>query len=121
MPPLEIALFGDLGHVVRITATLLGLGIVMAISPTTFGIEIGAVQGSSQARRRVLTIAAAVALSATVLALSQQQLARPAALFAFVAAESLISTTGPATMYLVVHTVSGVRPAAALVAILRTR
>lgn len=39
------------------------------------------------------------------------QLDRPGALFAFVAVESLVSTTGPATMYLVVHTLSTVRPA----------
>ena len=37
---------------------------------------------------------------------------RSGALFAFVAAESLVSATGPATMYLVVHTLSTIRPAA---------
>ncbi|MET1007745.1 MAG: hypothetical protein ABWX96_19505 [Propionibacteriaceae bacterium] len=166
MLPLEIALFDDLGHALRIIGILVGLGIVMAISPTTFGIELGAVEGSPDARRRVLIIAAAVALSSTLLALvflvinptalhalwtgklqpiveqhwvdafaglvlvlvgvrqwrraarpprpkrDQSRLDRPGALFAFVAAESLVSTTGPATMYLVVHTVSTIRPAA---------
>jgi len=167
MPPLEIALFDDLGHALSITGILVGLGIVMATSsPTTFGIEIGAVGGSPHARRRVLLIAGAVALSSTLLALvflvinptalhalwtgklqpiveqhwvdafaglvlvlvglwqwrraarpprpkrDQSRLDRPGALFAFVAAESLVSATGPATMYLVVHTLSTIRPAA---------
>ena len=167
MPPLEIALFDDLGHALSISGILVGLGIVMATSsPTTFGIEMGAVGGSPHARRRVLLIAGAVALSSTLLALvflvinptalhalwtgklqpiveqhwvdafaglvlvlvglwqwrraarpprpkrDQSRLDRPGALFAFVAAESLVSATGPATMYLVVHTLSTISPAA---------
>ena len=70
MPPLEIALFDDLGHALSTTGILVGLGIVMAASsPTTFGIEMGAVGGSPHARRRVLLITGAVALSSTLLAL----------------------------------------------------
>jgi len=166
MLPLEIALFDDLGHALSISGILVVLGIVMATSsPTTFGIEIGAVGGSPHARRTVLLIAGAVALSSTLLALlflvinptalhtlwtgklepiveqhwvdafaglvlvlvgfwqwrraarpprpkrDQSRLDRPGTLFAFVAVESLVSATGPATMYLVVHTLSTISPA----------
>ena len=166
MPPLETVGLGELGHALRIAAILLGLGLAMAFSPTTFGIEIGAVEGSRDARQRVLVIAAAVAAASTLLALlflvinptalhalwtgklqpiveqrwvdgvvglvlvtvgivqwrraavprrekhSQSRLDRPGPLFLFVLAESLVSTTGPATMYLVVHNLSTIRPAA---------
>lgn len=166
MPPLEIALFDDLGRALSMTGVLVGLGILMATSsPTTFGIEMGAIGGAAHARRRVLLIAGAVALSSTLLALvflvinptalhalwtgklepiveqhwvdafaglvlvlvglwqwhraarpprpkrDQSRLDRSGALFAFVAAESLVSATGPPTMYLVVHTLSTIRTA----------
>ena len=145
---------------VQALLTLLGLGLVMAFSPTTFGIELRAARDRSTIWRRVAVVTIGVVLAATVLAgvmsvfgavllsaLSkdglrhlltlrwldlgaalllvfagtwrwlhrgrpgrrarrQIDLDRPGVLLAVVAGESLLSTTGPATMYLVVRTVA---------------
>ena len=140
--------------------SLLGLGLVMAFSPTTFGIELRTARGRSTTWRRVAVVTVGVVLAATVLAglmsvfgavlLSalpkdalrhlltlrwldlgaalllvlagtwrwlhrgrptrparrRIDLDRPGVLLAVVAGESLLSTTGPATMYLVVRTLA---------------
>ena len=61
-------LLTDLGHLIRVVASLIGLGLVMAFSPTTFGIEIGTLDRPGTARRQVAVIAGAVAGAATLLA-----------------------------------------------------
>ena len=55
MSPLETDPLGTAGHLLRVAALLLGLGLFMAFSPTSFGIEIGAVERADRARRRVST------------------------------------------------------------------
>lgn len=158
-----LGLLGDAGHLARAVGGLLVLGMALAFSPTTFGIEIGAVEDGRRTRARVIVIAAAVALAATLLAvlfvlvspntlhalwtgrvrtiLTQRwfdaavglllimvgsvqwrrarrprrprppgRLERPRVLFGVVLANSLLSTTSPATMYLVVRTIGTTRP-----------
>ncbi|WP_204912106.1 hypothetical protein [Microlunatus spumicola] len=145
---------------VQALVVLLGLGLVMAFSPTTFGIELRTARDTSTVWRRVAVVTLGVVLAAVVLAgvtvafgtvllsaLSRDglrhlltlrwldlvaalllvlagtwrwlrrgrptrrarrrtDLDRPGVLLAVVAGESLVSTTGPATMYLVVRTVA---------------
>jgi uncharacterized membrane protein len=141
---------------VQALLTLLGLGFVMAFSPTTFGIELRTARARSTIWRRVAVVTIGVVLAATVLAgvmsafgavlLSalpkdglrhlltlrwldlgaalllvlagtwrwlrrdrparrarrRLDLDRPGVLLTVVTGESLLSTSGPATMYLVV-------------------
>jgi hypothetical protein len=78
---LAVTVFGEAGEVLRTVLTLLVLGLVMAFSPSTFGIELDAIGHAPKVRRRVLVVA-----------------------------ESLVSTKGPATMYLVVRTIGATQP-----------
>lgn len=68
MSPTAYALLGDVTHGLRVAGSLLGLGLIMGFSPTTYGIEVGTIEHAHQARLRVLVIAGAVALAATLLA-----------------------------------------------------
>jgi hypothetical protein len=158
-------LFGNLGHVLRAAGALFGLGIVIAFSPTTLGIEIEVLEQPRASRRAVLIIAGSVGAAATLLAgvflvvspdtlhalwsgqvrtIASQRwfdasvgallvmigvarwlrsarphrkrrsladtLSKPRVLATVVLANTLLSTTHPATMYLVVRTIGTTRP-----------
>ncbi|SEQ82335.1 hypothetical protein [Microlunatus flavus] len=159
MTPLELTGAGwHLGVLLGKVGLLLGLGVVMASSPTTAGVEVSVLGVRAGARRRVVVIVAAIWTVSLLLALlltavspntlhalwtgrvepvvaqrwfdvavgvalvlfavrrwraarhprtpkPPDRLDRPGVLATVVGLNCLVSTTGPATMYLVVRTV----------------